>query len=920
MIHPGRLLFIMAAGVTALVGRGPCAHAAPNVVLILADDAGYADFGFMNQFTGQSTEFKTPNLDALAQQSVVFSNAYVSSSGCSPSRAGMLTGRYQQKFGMDYNINSTSSPLVGVPTSELMMPQRMKDLGYSTGMVGKWHIGLSAAQLPNEKGFDSFYGFWESNRPFFDSDPDHVKIRRGTAPAPWQQEASFNNVEPDPVLGRHVTDAFGDEASQYIAEHANQPNPFFLYVSFNAPHSPYTQAKQQDLDQFESTSLTGLRKNAAALTYGMDRNIGSILARLDDPNGDGDTSDSIANDTIVVFSNDNGGNGPNDPVTLGQRVHDNGALRDWKGFGFEGGIRVPMLMRLPNSTPQVSNEPVIALDLLPTFLEAAGGTIPDGLDGKSLLPLFDGTQVGALHDALFWRGGLNHHWAIRKGAWKLAKGSNSASPHLYQLNPDGSGETTLFDGEQPEVYEQLLREFVNWEVTLAKPTQTDVIALNRFDAFRYRHVHDPTSTWLEPGTWANDADPAITASMMSQDPYANAVVVFQPHNDADFTATNNVRRITGFREFVLNELRLDGDFAGDADRSGTIDGNELMFVKSMTGRAPRLQLGATQSGEHQFTFNVNMDVILHDDLEITGDGAGNYVVNGQISDFDAPRSITKSGAGVVTFTGNNTYAGETTINQGTLRIEGPAAALANSANVHIGPQGTLELTSGLIRTSELQIAQGGQFVISGGTLEAAALILDGGEFRPGMPGAITAVEEYTQNEGTLSLEIAGTAPGSFTQLSVTRAQLNSELKITLADSFFPTLGDVFEIITAPDGVTGEFDSLLAPTLPIGLKWSLQYVPDAVSLNVVADSLRSDFDNNNVVDGADLGVWMSEFEITRDGNDFLNWQRELGAQITPPPSPVNAIPEPSAVVLAGIALLLAATPRRFCGAQLGFVRM
>jgi arylsulfatase A-like enzyme len=195
-----------------------------------------------------------------------------------------------------------------------------------------------------------------------------------------------------------VTDAFGDEATKFVADHANQADPFFLYVSFTGPHSPYPQAKEQDLAEFDSTSLSGFRKNAAALTYAVDRNVGHILDRVSDPDGNGDTSDSIADNTIILFLNDNGAPSPIDPQAGGQVVHDNSPLRGFKNNGWEGAVRVPMMIRAPGVDPGVYDEMVSALDFLPTFVQAAGGTPDANLDGVDLMPYLEGTQTGPVHD------------------------------------------------------------------------------------------------------------------------------------------------------------------------------------------------------------------------------------------------------------------------------------------------------------------------------------------------------------------------------------------------------------------------------------------------------------------------------------------------------------------------------------------
>ncbi len=393
---------------SALEGR---AAERPNIVILLADDAGYADFGFQNALTGQSTEFKTPNLDTLAQQGVRFSNGYVSASVCSPSRAGMLTGQYQQRFGYEFNIGNENDPNDGMPTDQVMMTERFQELGYTTGVVGKWHLGLEEAKQPQNQGVDEFFGLWRGARDYFGVENEAArKIRDVNGPRDWTLEPSFNNVPVDSGgKGRHVTDAFGDEASRFIASHANDVDPFFLYLPFTSPHSPFSEAKQQDLNEFNGTSLVGQRKTIAALKFAMDRAVGSVLDRISDPNGDGDLSDSIADNTIVVFASDNGGT-PN---------HDNGVLDGFKGDAFEGGTRVPFLIRIPdpaNPGQFLSGEyanPVSTLDLFPTFVAAAGAAMTTPTDGVDLTPFLTGAQSGTPHEFLAWRKGTRAGQSVK---------------------------------------------------------------------------------------------------------------------------------------------------------------------------------------------------------------------------------------------------------------------------------------------------------------------------------------------------------------------------------------------------------------------------------------------------------------------------------------------------------------------------
>jgi autotransporter-associated beta strand protein len=900
----------------------------PNIILLFADDAGYADFEFMNPLVGETTEFKTPNLNAFAAQSRLMSNGYVAVPVCSASRAGMLTGR--QGFGFEYNVSNANDPRDGMPVGEVMMQEALKQAGYKTGAFGKWHIGAETVKQPGNQGFDEFYGILAGGRPYFAT--GGVPVLRNTTSIAWQNEASFNNIPPDPTLGRHFTDAIGDEASKFVANNANQAQPFFMYVPFTAPHAPYDAAKAQDLALFDSTSLTGIRKNVAALTYAMDRAVGNIIARVNDPNGDGNQDDSIADNTIIVFANDNGGEQPL-PSYGNVAGHDNGPLLRWKGTAWEGGIRVPMIVNMPGGGTGVYNEMVSTLDLMPTFLAAAGVPLPNNLHGENLAPFLSGQQTGPVHDALFWRGGSNY-WAMRKGNWKLVHGSQTAGFQLYLLNPDGSGEDPALSHNNSDrpVFEAMLKEFVDWEATQSKPLHTTSFALNRFDAFRFRQDIATTNSWRNGSVWANDADPASFTAMNREDSYANAALVFQPRNDASYTSDNNISRSTGLyygaidsgqrnpaglEEFMLNELRFDGAFNGAAAQSGTLTGFPLMFVKSLAGVTPTIKLQTTSSVANSFTFNVNMAVVLHSDLEITGNSSQPFAINGQIRDFDEARSIIKTGTSSIALTANNIYAGATVVNGGALRVEGASAVLLNTSRIDVGAQGTFTFAGSRVRTPQVNVAPGGVFNFNSGTLETSSFAGDltnnGGNLRAAgqTPGMMLISGDYTQNIGTTSIELGGLSAGTqYDQIRIGGdAMLKAALNVSLVNPFSPTVGSSFEILHADGLVNGTFNSVNVPALTDNRRWAVQYGSQSVWLHVVND-LAADFDNNGIVNAADLGVWRSAQGATAagdadgdgdtDGNDFIAWQRQMNTRLLA--SSLMAIPEPTAATLALLALL------------------
>ncbi|HEX6960895.1 MAG TPA: sulfatase-like hydrolase/transferase, partial [Lacipirellula sp.] len=585
---------VLSAGMLAAVATWVSAADRPNIVLMMADDAGYADFGFQSQFTGEPSPIQTPSLDQLANQSIAFSNAYLPASACSISRAGLLTGRQPLKFGYGFNAQPSDRPMEGFPVDQVTLMERTKQLGYTTGVIGKWHLGEQPQWQPQSQGVDNFYGFWEGGDYYFERPNNPVEIRRGTTAIDWWTEPSFNNVPPDPTRGRYLTDALGDEASKFIADHAGGAEPFFLYVPFNAPHGPY-EAKAQDLALYPD--LTGVRKTVAAMTTGMDRSVGNILSRIDDPNGDGNLSDSIADNTIVIFLNDNGGaNG----------YHDNGPLFGLKGSGSEGGVRTPMLIRAPNLTAGVYDDLVSALDIFPTVVNAAGGSMTTPTDGVNLMPYLTGQQTGPAHESIAYRNRMNYA-GIRKGEWKLVKHDAAETWKLHRLNPDGSGEEVDLQLQYPEIVQDLVRDFVAFDVTLDKSRNSTDAYVQHNDVFMRRNEAGPVSTWQHSTGWTWASDPGKITTISRDDPNPNMVLAFKPNNAANYRSINNTNRpsgisrallnsgvqdIPGLGEVMLNEIRLEGAFTGAANREAVIEGNPLLLVRNLTGKAPGLRLDA----------------------------------------------------------------------------------------------------------------------------------------------------------------------------------------------------------------------------------------------------------------------------------------------------------------------------------------
>lgn len=415
----------------------------PNVLLIISDDAGYADFGFQG-----SNVMKTPNLDKLAKAGMMFTQAYVSASVCGPSRAGILTGKYQQRFGYEENnvpgIMSASclpDDEMGLPLNQKTMANYMKDLGYRTALFGKWHQGNADRFHPLRRGFDEFYGFRGGARSYFAFGPNNNLVRPED-----KLERGFGQFAE---TGKYLTDALADETIAFIEN--NKARPFFALLAFNAVHAPM-DAEANDLKEFPE--LTGKRKQLAAMTLSMDRACGRIFDKLAEL--------GLDKNTIVVFTNDNGG-----PTDANASVNE--PLSGTKANHLEGGIRVPFLMRWPGVLPQgsVYKQPISTLDLLPTFFNAAGGAADSlkELDGVNLIPYLTGKIKELPHPVLYWK--KEARGAIREGDWKLIRYPDRPA-ELYNLSKDVS-EVNDLATKHPEKVRDLYKKLFAWELTLERP-------------------------------------------------------------------------------------------------------------------------------------------------------------------------------------------------------------------------------------------------------------------------------------------------------------------------------------------------------------------------------------------------------------------------------------------------------------------
>lgn len=401
----------------------------PNVIIIVTDDAGWADFGFNG-----CKDIPTPRIDSIAREGVNFTTGYVTGPVCSPSRAGLLAGRHQSLFGHEYNITGHESQ--GLPTSETLLPERLRRLGYATGAFGKWHLGGGHGHRPNDRGFETSYGFISGSRGYLGETHERAK----DSPAAWRRNGQ-------PVVEReYATDAIARECESFID--ANRMKPFFIYAAFNCPHSPL-QSKP-GYEQGFTRIPDPKRRVIAAMLKSQDEAVGRILDAIQ--------KHDLAANTIVWFINDNGA------ATYGK--FDNGPWRGNKGTLFEGGIRVAFAARWPGKFPSELRyeHPVSSLDIAATSLAASGAPAQED-GGEDLLPHLRAEIPTSAHDALYWR--YQPAAAIRRGDWKLLM--MDGKPHgLWNLKEDPS-EMSNHIGSEPGKVRELDEMFQAWNKRTVPP-------------------------------------------------------------------------------------------------------------------------------------------------------------------------------------------------------------------------------------------------------------------------------------------------------------------------------------------------------------------------------------------------------------------------------------------------------------------
>jgi arylsulfatase A-like enzyme len=406
----------------------------PNILIILADDQGNADAGYQRS----PALVSTPSIDELSNAGIVFTNGYASAYVCAPTRAGLLSGRYQQRFGFYRAPDSR----IGLPLTEITLANLLKKEGYHTGIFGKWHLGLTKAYNPCSRGFDEFYGFLGHGAH------DYFDLSMSDDPDDFHQHI-YRNFTPISDTG-YLTDILAREASSFIKDKANKEDPFFVYLPFNAVHGPL-QAPEADIKKFDSGDPK--RDIYLAMLHRMDVGIGQVIQTLKD--------EGVYDNTLIFYFSDNGGAKGNSSVNLPYRAH--------KHTVYEGGLRVPFIISWPDRfSPASCDEPVISIDILPTICAALNIELPEDriYDGRNIFPAIESELENPLHERLFFDGN-DKSWALREGKWKLLR-SRKGNLELYNLEDDAYEQNNLIEA-YPEIAADLNEKYTAWRNEMGTP-------------------------------------------------------------------------------------------------------------------------------------------------------------------------------------------------------------------------------------------------------------------------------------------------------------------------------------------------------------------------------------------------------------------------------------------------------------------
>ena len=448
----------------------------PNLVIILLDDLGYADVGFNG-----STEIFTPNIDRIAKNGVRITRGYVTHAVCAPSRAGLITGRYQDRFGASRNpLFAPKDSTQGLPLSEETLADALGRSGYTSSIIGKWHLGAHESLYPLNRGFDEFFGFLSGGHHYF---PEEWTIRDKTeARAQWdgyRTRIMRNNGRV--VEHEYLTDALSREAADFVERHAEQ-TPFFLFLSYNAPHTPM-QATEKYLSRFDHID-DEKRRTYAAMISAVDDGVGDLYETLD--------RHGLTENTLIFFLSDNGG-----PTF--DNASDNSPLRGFKGDFYEGGVRVPYAVSWPAVLPKNLDydKPVSSLDIFATSVAHAGAEPSNKPDGVDLVPFLTGENSDQPHKALFWRNSDRDWIAMATHNYKYLNLTEN-SVELYNLTKDIAEEYNI-SIEKFEKFQEYVALPEEWESGLISPVYLGLLQNNQYnqenpDRFQMTSIYEPDTS------------------------------------------------------------------------------------------------------------------------------------------------------------------------------------------------------------------------------------------------------------------------------------------------------------------------------------------------------------------------------------------------------------------------------------------
>ena len=543
-----------------------------NILLIVADDLGYGELTVQ----GFTNEIPTPHIDSIAKAGVRFTSGYVSGPYCSPTRAALLTGRYQQRLGHEFNPGpaTTAGTKVGLDVTQKTAGDRLKAAGYATAWIGKSHLGYEPEFHPLKRGFDYYFGFLGGAHDYLDAD--------GKGRDPIQR-----NGQPVPKID-YLTEELGREAAGFIEK--NKAQPWFTYLAFNAVHAPL-EATEKYRARFASIS-DPKRRSFAAMLSALDDAVGVVLAKLRETGQE--------ENTLVFFISDNGG--PTPSTTSG-----NGPLRGYKAQTWEGGVRVPWFVQWKGHIPagKVDDRPVIQLDILPTALAAARVTPqPEWkIEGVNLLPFLTGEKSDAPHDALYWRFG--QQIAIRKGDWKLVKGTGpelvrgaggvatTEGAQLYNLAKD-IGEKTNLAEKEPEKLKELAAAWNEWNQDNIAPKWGQGAGARGAKRVAAPNVSTlPNGPWKSGDTLASNVAPQVAGHgfqisaridstapkgvILAQGGAANGYALFV--HDGKLALALRVQRaltvITADKPLESGARKITAQLAADGKLTLTVDGEKV---------------------------------------------------------------------------------------------------------------------------------------------------------------------------------------------------------------------------------------------------------------------------------------------------------------------------------------------------------